>query len=112
MSARACANSPARARACALLAHAEFLKENLVQVRVIILSGMHQQMFAVLVKLLNDQRQADDFGACAEDGHHFHKVDLFPVCMRSAIQAETIMDLSGRGKIYLAPTNTVIFSAG
>src|SRR5690606_9330903 len=64
-------------------AHAQFLKENVAQIWVIILSGMDEDVFAKLVEFGNNGAQANDFGTCPEDGHHFHAVIPLPAYWRS-----------------------------
>ncbi|MNL15546.1 hypothetical protein D3C87_1365370 [compost metagenome] len=53
------------------LAHAQVVEEDLVEFVVVVLAGMHEHVFAMLVQPSQHARQANDFGPGADHGHDF-----------------------------------------
>ena len=61
------------------LAHAEILEEDLVELVVVVLAGMHEHVVAMPVERGDDARQPDDLRPGADDGHDLqlvHRHDL------------------------------------
>src|ERR1035437_8412831 len=55
------------------LADPQVVKENLVQLVIIVLAGVNQHMVGVLFQGFDNGGQADDFRPGSKDSHYFHK---------------------------------------
>jgi hypothetical protein len=53
------------------LTNTEILEKNLVQFVIVVLPGMHQDVFTVFIQLGNHPRQANDFGTSPHDRDNF-----------------------------------------
>ena len=53
------------------LAHTQVVEEDLIQLVVVVLAGVHQDMVAVFVERGQHPRQANDLGPCTNHGYDF-----------------------------------------
>src|ERR1043166_9101500 len=63
----------------------QFLKENIAQVFVIVLTSVHQDLIAEKIEVLDHATEADNFRAGAEESDNFHRNTSSSVSMTSSI---------------------------
>src|SRR5262249_49411356 len=54
------------------LAHAELLEEDVAEARIVVLTGVDQDVITQAIQPADDPAQANDLWACAQNGHDLH----------------------------------------